>query len=87
MSHKKFGPDRFSRFDVYWIQKDRQTNEQTEKPNLYIDRLTLYHKEHILAVNHGVISFPTHFSKHYLLNQILKWPPPKLAQMAMPDSY
>ena len=29
MSHKKFGPDRFSRFDVYWIQ--------TDKPNLYID--------------------------------------------------
>ena len=33
MSHKKFGPDRFSRFDVYWIQ----TNKQTDKPNLYID--------------------------------------------------
>ena len=33
MSHKKFGPDRFSRFDVYWIQTDRQT----DKPNLYID--------------------------------------------------
>ena len=37
MSHKKFGPDRFSRFDVYWIQTDRQTNRQTDKPNLYID--------------------------------------------------
>ena len=24
MSHKKFGPDRFSRFDVYWIQTNRQ---------------------------------------------------------------
>jgi len=24
MSHKKFGPDRFSRFEVYWIQTDRQ---------------------------------------------------------------
>ena len=33
MSHKKFGPDRFSRFDVYWIQ----SNKQTDKPNLYID--------------------------------------------------
>ena len=37
MSHKKFGPDRFSRFDVYWIQTDRQTNKETDKPNLYID--------------------------------------------------
>jgi len=41
MSHKKLGPDRFSRFDVYWIQTDRQTNKltnkQTDKPNLYIE--------------------------------------------------
>ena len=35
MSHKKFGPGRFSRFDVYWIQ----TNRQTDKPNLYIDMI------------------------------------------------
>jgi len=33
MSHTKFGPDRFSRFDVYWIQ--------TDKPNLYIDDMWL----------------------------------------------
>ena len=37
MSHKKCGPDRFSRFDVYWIQTDRQTDKQTDNPNLYID--------------------------------------------------
>ena len=37
MSHKKFGPDRFSRFDVYWIQTDRQTDKETDKPNLYIE--------------------------------------------------
>ena len=41
MSHKKFGPDRFGRFDVYWIQTNRQTNKQTDKqtvkPNLYIE--------------------------------------------------
>ena len=35
MSHKKFGPDRFSRFDIYGIQTDRQTPKQTDKPNLY----------------------------------------------------
>ena len=40
MSHKKFGPDRFSRFDVYWIQTNRQTDRQTDKPNLYIDSLS-----------------------------------------------
>ena len=30
MSQQKFGPDRFSRFDVYWIQTDRQTNRQAK---------------------------------------------------------
>ena len=30
MSHKKFGPDRFSRFDVYWIQINRQTDRQAK---------------------------------------------------------
>ena len=39
MSHKKFGPDRFSRFDVYWIQTNKQRDTQTDKPNLYIDNV------------------------------------------------
>ena len=26
-SQTKFGPDHFSRFDVYWIQTDRHTNK------------------------------------------------------------
>ena len=30
MYHKKFGPDRFSRFDVYWIQTNRQTDRQAK---------------------------------------------------------
>ena len=30
MSHKKFGPDRFSRFDVYWVQTDKQTDRQAK---------------------------------------------------------
>ena len=42
MSHKKFGPDRFSRFDVYWIQTNKQTPKQTDKPNLYIDSSKLF---------------------------------------------
>ena len=36
-SHKKCGADRFSRFDVYWIQTDRQTNKQTNMQIMYID--------------------------------------------------
>ena len=38
MSHNKFGPDRFSLFDVYWIQTNKQTNRQTDMLNLYIDK-------------------------------------------------
>ena len=37
MSHKKFEPDRFSRFDVYWIQ----TNGQTDRQAKFIYRLAL----------------------------------------------
>ena len=47
MSHKKFGPDRFSRFDVYWIQ----TNKQTDKPNLYIeDEVSIFEHWHFSYV-------------------------------------
>ena len=37
-SHKKFGPDRFSCFDVYWIQKKTKKNTQTDKQSIYIDK-------------------------------------------------
>ena len=33
-SHEKFGPNRFSRFDVYWIQTN---NKQTDKQSINID--------------------------------------------------
>ena len=35
---KEFGPDRFSHFDVYWIQ----TNRHPDKLNLYIDERRAY---------------------------------------------
>ena len=38
MSHKKFGPDRFSLFDVYWIQTNKQTNRQTDRQAKFIYR-------------------------------------------------
>ena len=31
MSHKKIGPDRFSRFDAYWVQTNKQTDKQTNR--------------------------------------------------------
>ena len=34
-SHKKNGPDRFSRFDVYWIQIKKQTDRQAK--NIFRD--------------------------------------------------
>ena len=47
MSHKKFGADRFSRFDVYWIQTNKQTNRQTDKPNLYIEEIWIEQTEYL----------------------------------------
>ena len=49
MSHKKVGPDRFSRFDVYWIQTNKQTPKQTDKPNLYIDNPDRYENVYLLT--------------------------------------
>ena len=31
--HKKFGPDRFCPYDIYWIQ----TNKQIDKQSIYIE--------------------------------------------------
>ena len=47
-SHTKFGPDRFSRFDFYWIQK--QTNKHTDKQSLYV-----YHGDVLDGLNHAWI--------------------------------
>ena len=35
--HKRFGPDRFSHFDVYWIQ----TDSKADKQNIYIEGIIL----------------------------------------------
>ena len=50
MSHKKFGPDRFSRFDVYWIQTDTQTPSQTNQKtdNPQTNRKTNMHRGALL---------------------------------------
>ena len=41
MSHKKFGPDRFSRFDAYWLQTNKQTDRQTNRQAKFIYRYRL----------------------------------------------
>ena len=40
--HKKFGPDRFSRFDDYWTQTNRHPNRQTPRQAKFIYRLALF---------------------------------------------
>ena len=42
MSHKKIGPDRVSRFDVYWIHTDRQAKFIYRCSGLQIWGLLLY---------------------------------------------
>jgi len=53
MLHKKFGPDRFSRFDVYWIQTNRQTPRQTSQIYRLVGRFApifYLNCEHVLFV-------------------------------------
>ena len=42
--HTKFGPNRFTRFDVYWIKKNKHPNRQIDKQSIDIDerRALLY---------------------------------------------
>ena len=63
MSHKKFGPDRFSRFDVYWIQTNRHPDKQTDKPNLYIDIDRFNGNINIVTKMHFYISYSCVFTK------------------------
>ena len=59
MSHKIFGPDRFSRFDVYWIQTDRQTDKQTSQIYIYIKAVfELFRKNTQGAGGRGVKNYP-----------------------------
>ena len=39
MSHKKFGPDWFSCFDVYWIQTNKHINKHPPRQAKFIYRL------------------------------------------------
>ena len=50
MSHKKFGPDRFIRFNVYWIQTNKQTNKHPNRQTrqIYIQIVLLYHSRALL---------------------------------------
>ena len=41
MSHKKFGLNRFSRFDVYWIQTNKQTNKHPDRQAKFIYRFNV----------------------------------------------
>ena len=55
MSHKKFGPDRFSRFDVYWIQTNRQTDRQTNRQAKFIYRLNTFWVKSDVTSDEGTV--------------------------------
>ena len=41
-SHKKFGPDRFSRFDVYWLQTNKQTPRHPKSIHIDVNRWCIF---------------------------------------------
>ena len=63
MSHKKFGPDRFSRFDVYWIQTNKQTNRHPDRQAKFIYRRCRVRKSAftcyplMMALNSSLVNF------------------------------
>ena len=63
MSHKKFGPNRFSRFDVYWIQ----TKRQTDKPNLYIDNSKTIPKRNKIQIRDSKNYSKTEYKFQYII--------------------
>jgi len=65
MSHKKFGPDRFSRFDVYWIHTNKHPDTQTDRQAKFIYRRG--HVKPLFAVNQTFI-----FKKYNIKNIFLK---------------
>ena len=70
MSHKKFGPDRFSCFDVYWIQTNRHPNKQTNKPNLYIEEeKTWFYRLNLSVQSREILQ--TKLRKYYKIH--LSW--------------
>ena len=82
MSYTKFGPDRFSRFDVYWIQTNKQTDTQTNKLNLYIDFFSLifhflfplaHFKLYTGEVSNFLTSPNTRAGRSFLITSPLKW--------------
>ena len=82
-SHIKFKPDRFSRFDVYWIQTNRQTDRQDKFINRYrINLLVITKTEFFLQVRFPLwINFVVNFGILHNLVPFyisLNWFPPPL---------
>ena len=42
MAHNKFGPDRFSRFDVYWIQTNKHPDTQAKFVYRFIHHMNFF---------------------------------------------
>ena len=68
--HKKFGPDRFSRFDVYRIQTDKQTNKTKYILIIYIDAsMTVI--DRLQAFKQKICKNPRR-NLHFKANSVLK---------------
>ena len=61
-SHIKFGPDRFSRFDVYWIQTNRQAKFISKCGSKYLpeseERGSIYFYTYIRGVGVYILNIP-----------------------------
>ena len=82
MSYTKFGPDWFSRFEVYWIQTNKQTNRHPPRQTKFIYRLSCHGGTMLICFRETRKKyssrwryFPVLFIKYYILTFTLLWEP------------
>ena len=79
-SPNKFGPNRFSRFDVYWIQTDRQPDRQAKYLcRLYVEDTRMKIRLTVCELNAGnikpvvVVIAVVYFTNVYVFICIRPW--------------
>jgi len=70
--HTKFGPDQLSRFDIYWIKTDKQTNRLAKYIYIYRFGFSLALKN--VQTYFQIILFTSSTLQYFNSDKKMKWP-------------